>query len=71
MENYHSRITVIFLSKIERQIIQKDSASIDIKKWAKMAIDRRISIIATFLFLKSKVYMKIFNGGKFKYQKFE
>lgn len=36
-----------------------------------MAVDRRISIIATFLFLKSKVYMKIFNGGKFKYERFE
>lgn len=31
-----------------------------------MAVDRRISITATFLSLKSKIYMKIFNGGKFE-----
>lgn len=32
-----------------------------------MAVDRRISITATFLSLKSKIYTKIFNGGKFEY----
>lgn len=36
-----------------------------------MAVDRRINITATFLSLKSKIYMKIFNGGKFKYERFE
>lgn len=32
-----------------------------------MAVDRKISITATFLSLKSKIYTKIFNGGKFEY----